>query len=163
MVRATVADLSGRTTCHWTLASVGLPLDCGEYRVAIILWRVSGFGSVFFSVATVPHLGSAFSLGGDGHTCSTPREGALCFRWRGYHDRYLKWRSHCTLFKVAMLPRSLFKVEEPLGEVGVDALPQLTPSLPGVYVEEGARARYARTGLCLWRGGWTLVHTSCLS
>jgi hypothetical protein len=62
-----------------------------------------------------------------------------------------------------MLPRSLFKVEEPLGEVGVDALLQLTPSLPGVYVEEDARARYARTGLCLWRGGWTLVHTSCLS
>ena len=67
------------------------------------------------------------------------------------------------MFKVAMLPLSLFKVGEPLGGVGVDALPQLTPSLPGVYVEEGARARYARTGLCLWRGGWTLVHTSCLS
>ena len=30
------------------------------------------------------------------------------------------------MFKVAMLPRSLFKVEEPLGEVGVDALPQLS-------------------------------------
>ena len=50
---------------------------------------------------------------------------------------------------MAKLPRSPFKVEGPLGEVGVDALPQLTPSLPGVYVEEDARARYAQTGLCL--------------
>ena len=140
--------------CHYTVASIGLPLYCGEYRAS---------GPCYFPWQRYHISGSHFSLGGDGHTCSTPREGALCLRWRGYHDRYLKWRSHCTLFKVAMLPRSLFKVEEPLGEVGVDALPQLAPSLPGVYVEEDARARYARTGLCLWRGGWTLVHTSCLS
>ena len=140
--------------CHYTVASIGLPLYCGEYRAS---------GPCYFPWQRYNISGPHFSLGGDGHTCSTPREGALCLRWRGYHDRYLKWRSHCTLFKVAMLPRSLFKVEEPLGEVGVDALPQLTPSLPGVYVEGDAREHYARTGLFLWRGGWTLVHTSCLS
>ena len=86
------------------MASIGLPLYCGEYRAS---------GPCYFPWQRYHISGSHFSLGGDGHTCSTPREGALCLRWRGYHYRYLKWRSHCTLFKVAMLPRSLFKVEEP--------------------------------------------------
>ena len=60
------------------------------------------------------------------HLLHLPGPEHFVYWWRGYHDRYLKWRSHYTLFKVAMLPRSLFRVEEPLGEVGVDALPQLS-------------------------------------
>ena len=67
------------------------------------------------------------------------------------------------LLEVARTVRSLFKVEGPLGEADVHALPQLTPPIAGVHVKKNARARNARAGFCLWRGGWTHVHTSCLS
>ena len=92
-------------------------------------------------------------------TCPQLRGGAMS---RNLHE-HLEVSDPAPIRLALEHPVVLVKVEEPLGEVGVDALPQLAQSLPGVYLEEDARARYARTGLCLWRGGWTLVHTSCLS
>ena len=92
-------------------------------------------------------------------TCPQLRGGAMS---RNLHE-HLEVSDPAPIRLALEHPVVLVKVEEPLGEVGVDALPQLAQSLPGVYLEEDARARYARTGLCLWRGRWTLVHTLCLS